>query len=84
MPKLKAYVSIGIDLSYGDGDFSVSMEIADLSQYQVNQLRIAAVVALAQMERIWEDSPNHPARQNCAASEQAMTAPQPAQSGERS
>lgn len=56
MPKLREYVSIGICSGYGDGDFAVSLAIADLSIAEMNELRCAACVAISVMERTWREA----------------------------
>lgn len=53
MPNLREYVTVGICGGYGDGDYRVSMAVADLSREEFTQLRLAMVYAIYAMEEIW-------------------------------
>jgi hypothetical protein len=69
MPRLREYVSVGICAGYGDGDYRVSMTVADLSIAEMNELRKAFIFAIAAAEQMWRDEQmKKPENRACAAS----------------
>jgi hypothetical protein len=55
MPRLREYVTIGICAGYGDGDYRVSSEVANLSRKDMTELRLAFVYAINAAEEMWRD-----------------------------
>ena len=53
MPKLNEYISIGFCAGYGDGDYRVSMSVAELSRKRFDELQLATLGALRCAEDIW-------------------------------
>lgn len=72
MPRLRVMVEVGICAGYGDGDYAIHIsEIESLSIADMNELRRAFCVAIAQTERYWQDAqwkrPDHQAAQEAKA-----------------
>lgn len=55
MPRLREYVTIGICAGYGDGDYRVSSEVANLSREDMTELRLAFVYAINAAEEMWRN-----------------------------
>lgn len=53
MSEYKEYISIGFDLSYGDGDFRITSSISNLSVEKMNVLRAMIPVAIGEAERMF-------------------------------
>lgn len=53
MPALIEYIKVGICAGYGDGDFSVSMSVQNLSRKQWEEVQLATLTALAVAREHW-------------------------------
>ena len=56
MSKLIVYMSVGIDASYGDGEYSVACSAADLSPKDVQEIRAIIPVAIATLEKYLQEA----------------------------
>ena len=53
MPRLITYVEVGICSGYQDGDYRINCSVADLSRESFQELRLAMIYAIYQMEDMW-------------------------------
>lgn len=53
MSKRKVLIEVGFDLSYGDGDFGVVAEVADLPPERMTELRESLLAAYFCAEDMW-------------------------------
>ena len=52
--KLHPYIQVGRCLSYGDADYSVSMEVCGLSREKWDAIKLMTLAALDEGERAWQ------------------------------
>ncbi len=53
MPRLNQLIGVGFCLSYGDGDYQVSMEVQKLSRERMNELMLTAFHAQRHAWDLW-------------------------------
>lgn len=74
MPRLRTYVEVGICSGYGDGDYRIHLaDVENLSIHDMNELRRAFCVAIAQTERYWMEAQMKKPENQAAQAQEAPT-----------